>query len=175
MKNFTLIMIALFFYLNGHGQTEKGTFQIGIGGLPIISLAKNSFPVGYSSKAYLGYFPAKKLAVGIMPYLGKVDATSYIGANAYVRYYLSDKNLSLFLEATTGIVNLKYGDASQSKETLNTITIGPGVHYLFNKRLSVELHLQYARLTNIFEEGTGHADFFAPSIGIQYFIGRKTK
>lgn len=65
--------------LNTQALCEKGTFQVGIGGLPIIYPGSSEVR-GYSLRANVGYFPIKKLAVGLMPFAGKVDDMKSIGA-----------------------------------------------------------------------------------------------
>ena len=101
----TLILLSVLLYFNAHAQNEKGTFQIGMGGLPIF-YPDNSAETGYSLRANFGYFPTKKLAVGVMPFVGKVEDMKSFGASVYLRYYLTDKRISFFVEAGAGLGDL---------------------------------------------------------------------
>ncbi len=170
MKKPALIFLILLVYFNCQAQTEKGSFQLGIGGLPIIypnSLAET----GYSLRANFGYFPTNRLAIGVIPFFGKVEDMKSVGASIYFRYYITNKRTSIFMEAGAGFGNLKYETTPQLNGTLNTINIGPGIHYLFKNKLSVELILQYARLRNVkYPEDTYTGNTLIPTLGIQYFI-----
>ena len=148
MKKTALIFITILLYFNSQAQIEKGGFQVGIGGLPII-YPDNSGETGYSLRANFGYFPINKLTVGIMPFVGKVEDMKSIGASIYLRYYITNKRVSFFVEAGGGFGNLKYEDSPQYNGTMNSITIGPGIHYKFKNNLAIEFLLQYARLRNI--------------------------
>lgn len=174
MKNIGLIFIMLLVYFCSQAQSEKGDFQLGIGGLPII-YPDNSGENGFSLRANFGYFPINKLSVGLMPFAGKVEDMNSIGASIYLRYYIINKRFSLFFEAGGGFGNLKYEDSPQYDGTMNTFNIGPGFHYLFKSKsknkLAIEFLLQYARLQNInFPENTLTGNTLIPTIGIQYFI-----
>jgi len=174
MKNIGLIFIMLFVYLSSEAQSEKGNFQLGIGGLPII-YPDNSGDTGFSLRANIGYFPINKLAVGLMPFAGQVEDMNSIGASIYLRYYIINKRFSLFVEGRGGFGNLKYDDSPQFDGTMNSFNIGPGFHYLFKSKsknkLAIEFLLQYARLKNInYPENTLTGNTFIPTIGIQYFI-----
>ena len=85
MKNIGLIFIMLLVYFCSQAQSEKGDFQLGIGGLPII-YPDNSGENGFSLRANFGYFPINKLSVGLMPFAGKVEDMNSIGASIYLRY-----------------------------------------------------------------------------------------
>ena len=170
MKNIGLIFILIFVHLSSEAQSEKGNFQLGIGGLPII-YPDNSGNTGFSLRVNFGYFPINRLTVGAMPFVGKVDQMKSIGANIYLRYYLMNKRFSLFVEASGGFGNLKYENSSQYNGTMNSIILGPGIHYKFKNNLAIEFLLQYARLKNInYPENTLTGNTFIPTVGIQYFI-----
>jgi hypothetical protein len=170
MKKIALIFITILIYYNSQSQTEKGGFQVGIGGLPII-YPDNSGETGYSLRANFGYFPINKLTVGVMPFVGKVEDMKSIGANIYLRYYLTNKRFSLFVEASGGFGDLKYEDSPQYNGTMNSIIFGPGIHYIFKNNLSIEFIFQYARLRNIsYPENTFIGNTLIPTLGIQYFI-----
>lgn len=172
MKKTGLIFIILLLYFNSQAQYEKGTFQLGIGGMPIL-YPDNSVEPGYSLRANFGYFPINKLAIGVMPFLGKVDDMKSIGASIYLRYYITNNRFSLFVEAGGGFGNLKYEDSPQYDGTMNAITLGPGIHYKFKNNLAIEFLLQYARLRNInYPESTLTGNTLIPTLGIQYFINK---
>ena len=147
MKISGLIFLAFLISLNAQAQrdslntqalSEKGTFQVGIGGLPIIYPGSYD-DIGYSLRANIGYFPIKKLAVGLMPFAGKVDDMKSIGASIYLRYYLMNKKVSIFFEGGFGFGSLKYEDSPRYDGTMNSFTFGPGVHYSFKNKLAIEL------------------------------------
>lgn len=174
MKKCGLIFIMLLAYFCSEAQSEKGTFQLGIGGLPIF-YPDNSGETGFSLRANIGYFPINKLAVGLMPFAGKVEDMNSIGASIYLRYYIINKRFSLFAEGGGGFGNLKYKDSPQYDGKMNSFNIGPGFHYLFKSKsknkLAIEFLLQYARLQNInYPENTLTGNTLIPTIGIQYFF-----
>jgi hypothetical protein len=172
MKKYQLLILAFFIYLSSEAQNEKGAFQIGLGGLPIVYI-DNSAPTGYSLRANIGYFPINNLSIGILPYIGKVDNIKSVGTNIYLRYYLINAKFSLFTEISSGLGNLKYDGTSQYDGTMNSIIVGPGAHYMIKNKLSIELLVQYARLKNIsYPENTLVSNTFIPTIGIQYFINK---
>jgi len=173
MKKSILIIITFSLYLNCHAQTDKASFQIGLGGLPIIYF-NGSSPAGYSLRANFGYFPINKLAVGLVPYIGKVDYMKSVGVNLYTRYYFLNKKIALFIEANAGFGNLKYETNTQYNGIMSAMSIGPGIHYIFKNKIAIELILQYARLRNIsYPEDTMIGNTFIPTVGIQYFIYKK--
>jgi hypothetical protein len=164
----------LLVYFCSQAQSEKGTFQLGIGGLPII-YPDNSGETGYAIRANLGYFPINKLSIGLMPFAGKVEDMKSIGASIYLRYYIINKRFSLFVEGSGGYGNLKYEDSPRYDGTMNSLNIGPGIHYAFKSKhknkLNIEFLLQYGRLQNIsYPENTATGNTLIPTIGIQYFI-----
>ena len=170
MKKITLIFLSFLLYFNSQAQSEKGIIQIGIGGLPII-YPNNSLETGYSLRANIGYFPINKLSVGVMPFAGKVVDMKSIGAGLYLRYYITNKKFSVFIEGGTGFGNLKYEDAPQYDGTMNSFNIGPGFHYIFKNKLAIEFLLQYAYLRNITHpESTSIGNTFIPTLGVQYFL-----
>ena len=170
MKKTLITFIFCLLYLLTSAQTEKGTLQLGIGGLPVF-YPNNSLPTGYSLRANVGYFISNRFAVGIMPFAGKVEEINSIGASVYSRLYLIDKKYAIFLEAGAGFGSVKYDNSSWINGTMSTVNIGPGMHYTFKNKLSVELLLQYARLKNIsYPENTLTGNTFIPTLGIQYFI-----
>ena len=170
MKNIAFIFIMLFAFFCSHAQYEKGTFQLGIGGMPII-YPDNSEETGYSLRANFGYFPINKLVVGLMPFVGKVDQMKSVGANIYLRYYLTNNSFSVFIEASGGFGNLEYENTPQHNGTMTAIILGPGIHYKFKNNLAIEFLLQYGRLQNIsYPENTATGNTLIPTLGIQYFI-----
>ena len=170
MKKIGLILIAILLYNNSQAQCEKGTFQLGIGGMPILYPDDSEDP-GYSLRVNFGYFPINKLSVGVMPFIGKVDQMKSIGLNVYLRYYLLNKRFSLFAEASGGFGNLKYENSPQYNGTMNAIILGPGIHYKIKNNLGIEFLLQYGRLRNIsYKENTSIGNTLIPSLGIQFFI-----
>lgn len=174
MKEIVLVFITILLCFNSQAQSEKEIFQVGIGGMPII-YPDNSEEPGYSLRANFGYFPTNKLTVGVMPFVGKVDQMKSIGASIYFRYYVMDKKISVFVEAAGGFGNLKYEHSSQYNGTMNSINLGPGIHYKFKNNLAIEFLLQYARLRNInYPESTLIGNTLIPTLGIQYFIRKKS-
>lgn len=170
MKKTYLIFFLILFYCGAQAQFEKGTFQVGIGGLPII-YPDDLAETGYSLRANFGYFPIKKLAVGVMPFVGNVEDMKSIGVNIYLRYYITNKRFSLFAEAGTGFGNLQYEDSPSYNGTMYSFNIGPGVHYIFKNKLAIEFLLQYANLRNIsYPENTINGNTVIPTLGVQYFI-----
>ena len=170
----TLVFLSFLLYFNSQAQSEKGAIQIGLGGLPII-YPDNLLETGYSLRANIGYFPINKLAVGLMPFAGKVENMNSIGASIYLRFYIVSKRFALFVEGGGGFGNLKYDDSPQYNGTMNSFNIGPGFHYLFKSKsknkLVIEFLLQYARLQNInYPETTATGNTLIPTLGIQYFI-----
>lgn len=172
MNKILLLSITLLLCLTTQAQTEKGTIQAGIGGLPIIYPNTDIEP-GYSLRINYGYFLANRLAIGIVPFAGKVNGINSLGASAYLRYYLMNSSVSIFLEAGGGFGNLKYDTSPQFNGTMSTINLGPGVHYIFKNNLAIEFLIQYANLRNItFPENTSVGNTVIPTLGIQYFIER---
>ena len=172
MKKTALILLTFFLSFNSQAQSEKGTIQIGIGGFPII-YPDNSDQTGYSLRANFGYFPVNKLSIGLMPFAGKVEDMKSIGLSIYSRYYITNNRFSFFVEAGGGFGNLKYEDSPQYNGTMNSINLGPGIHYKFKNNLAIEFLLQYARLRNIsYPESTLIGNTIIPTLGIQYFIGK---
>lgn len=169
MKNFILITLFLFAFKTW-GQIEKGTFQAGIGGLPIVYF-DNTAPTGYSLKANVGFFPTNKLAIGFMPFIGKVDDMKSRGVSFYSRYYFQDKKLVIFLEGSAGLGRLSYEDTPEFDGTMSTVSIGPGFGYRLNNRLMFEFIPQFARLRNeSHPESTYVGNTFIPTIGLQFFF-----
>jgi hypothetical protein len=172
MKNFILAFFVLMCF-TVKGQTKKGSIQIGIGGLPIIYF-DNSLPTGFSLRSNVGYFPTDKLVVGVMPFLGKVDEISSIGAGLYSRYYCFNKKISIFIEGSLGFGRVEYEDSSRLNGAMSSLSFGPGISYDLGKKLKVELLLQYARLRNeSYPERTNLGNTFIPTIGIQFFPFKK--
>ena len=102
-----------------------------------------------------------------------------IGAGIYLRDYIINKRVSLFLEGGSGFGNLNYKDAPQYDGTMNSFNIGPGIHYTFKSKsknkFTIEFLFQYARLQNISHpESTLTGSTIIPTLGIQYFISKKT-
>jgi hypothetical protein len=178
MKNIGLILIMILVPFSSKAQSEKGTFQVGLGGLPII-YPDNSSESGYSLRGNIGYFPINRLSVGLMPFAGKVQDMNSIGASIYLRYYILSKRFALFIEGGGGFGNLKYDDSPQYNGTMNSFNIGPGFHYTFKSKhknkLAIEFLVQYARLQNInYPENTATGNTLIPTLGIQYFINKKS-
>ena len=174
MKNIGLIFIVLSVYFCSQAQSEKGNFQLGIGGFPIV-YPDNIAETGFSLRANFGYSPINNLTVGLIPFAGKVEDMKSIGASIYLRYYILNKRFSLFVEGGGGFGNLQYKDSPQYDGTMNSLNIGPGILYTFKSKhknkLAVEFLLQYARLQNInYPENTLTGNTLIPTIGIQYFI-----
>lgn len=177
MKNIGLILIMLIAFYSAKAQSEKGTFQLGIGGLPII-YPGNSTGTGYSLRANIGYFPINRLSVGVIPFAGKVRDMKSIGTSVYLRYYIISKRVTLFVEAGGGFGNLKYDNSPQYNGTMNSFNLGPGLHYTFKSKhknkFAIEFLIQYARLQNInYPESTTTGNTLIPTLGIQYFINNK--
>lgn len=169
MKKTALIFLTFLVSFNSQAQNNKGTFQLGIGGLPIF-YPDNSLETGYSLRANIGYFPLKKLTIGLIPFSGKVDDMKSIGSNIYLRYYLTKKSFALFIEAGTGFGKLTYEDSPQYNGTMKCINLGPGIHYIFKNNFAIEFLLQYGRLRNINYPETSIGNTLIPTLGIQYFI-----
>lgn len=166
----SLTILTFLLYFNTHAQNEKGTFQIGLGGLPVI-YPDNTSDTGYSLRANVGYFPMDKFAIGIMPYAGKVEDMQSFGANIYMRYYITDKKVSFFVEAGAGLGDLKYEYTPQINGMMSSFNVGPGIQYSIKNNFSIEFLAQYARLRNVeYPESTTLGNTFIPTIGIQYFI-----
>jgi hypothetical protein len=60
MKNIGLILIMILVPFSSKAQSEKGTFQVGLGGLPII-YPDNSSESGYSLRGTYWLFPNKQI------------------------------------------------------------------------------------------------------------------
>ncbi len=170
MKKVALIFVFIIAHLSATAQIEKGTSQVGIGGLPII-YPNSSEDIGYSLRINYGYFIFNNLSIGVVPFAGKVGDINSIGINGYLRYYLLNKGIALFIEGGGGFGRLNYESTPQFNGTMSSINVGPGIHYRFKNNLSVEFLLQYARLRNInFPEETTTGNTIIPALGIQYFI-----
>ena len=167
-----LVCILTLTFIHSHAQIEKGTYQVGIGGLPII-YPNVEEPLGYSLRVNYGFFLVDNLSIGILPFSGRVGDISSFGANCYLRYYLMNSKFSLFLEGGGGLGRLEYDYSPRYNGTLLSINIGPGLHYLPKNKLAFEFLFQYARLSNIeFPDNTSIGHTIIPSLGIQYFIRR---
>lgn len=176
MKKIALITFLTLIYFGAEAQSAKGTFQLGLGGLPII-YPNNSLETGYALRVNVGYFLIDRLSVGLIPFTGKVQDIQSVGANIYFRYYIINKRFALFAEGGGGIGNLKYEFSPQYNGTMSSFNIGPGFHYLFKSKsenkLAIEFLLQYGRLQNIiFPETTITGNTLIPTLGIQYFINK---
>ena len=69
------------------------------------------------------------------------------------------------------VTNLKYENSPEYDGTMNSINIGPGIHYVFKNKLAIEFLLQYAKLRNITHpETTFNGITLLSTLGIQYFI-----
>lgn len=170
MKKQILIILIFLTPFLCQSQTEKGNFHIGIGGLPIF-YPDGSLETGYSLRANIGYFPVDKLAIGFMPFLGQVEEIKSQGASIYLRYYLLSRRTSLFLEAAAGLGRVQYDYSTNLNGTMSSYNIGPGVHFMLNDKISIELIAQYARLQNITHpESTLVSNTIIPTIGIQYYF-----
>jgi hypothetical protein len=173
MKKAFLIVPVLLLSTLLHSQTKKGTFQVGVSGLPIIYF-DNSLPNGYSLRANVGYFPLENFSIGLSPYFGQVAEISSLGTNLYTRYYFLSSRVSLFAEASSGLGSVKYDENSNLNGTMNSLALGPGVALSIKDKLALEIIVQYARLRNITHpRDTQLGNTFIPSIGLQYFIGKK--
>ncbi len=170
MKKPILIFLSFFLPFFCQSQTEKGAFHFGIGGLPIF-YPDGSLETGYSLRANIGYFPVDKLSIGIMPFLGQVGEIKSQGASLYLRYYLLSSRTSIFLEGAAGLGKVKYDNSTYLNGTMSSYNIGPGVHYMLNDKLAIELIVQYARLQNITNpENTYVSNTFIPTLGLQYYL-----
>lgn len=167
MKKLILILLV-FACFTAKSQTEKGTIQVGIGGLPIIYL-DNSLPTGYSLRSNIGYFVKDNLAVGVIPFAGRVDDMKGVGVAVYSRYYFTNKKLSIFLEGSIGIGRMTYDHAPEYNGTMSTLSIGPGIGYNVSDKLTIELLPQYVRFRNeSHRDVTRIGKAFIPTIGIQF-------
>ena len=165
-----LFILLLFISVTAMSQNKKGTIQVGIGGLPIIYF-DNSVPTGYSLRANVGYFVSDRLAVGVLPFAGKVDQISSLGAAIYSRYYLTDSKLSFFLEGSVGLGTVNYERDSNFDGTMSSVSFGPGFGYRLNPKFTIEFLAQYARLKNeSFPESTLLGNTFMPTFTIQYSL-----
>jgi hypothetical protein len=176
MKKIALITILTLIYFGAGAQSTKGTFQLGLGGLPII-YPNNSLETGYTLRGNIGYFLMDRLSVGLIPFAGKVQDMQSVGANIYFRYYIINKRFALFAEGGGGIGNLKYEFSPQYNGTMSSFNIGPGFHYLFKSKsqnkLAIEFLLQYLRLQNVnYPENTTTGNTLIPTLGIQYYINK---
>jgi hypothetical protein len=152
------------------GQANINQFQFGVGGMPII-YPNNMAETGYSLRANFGFFPSRRLAIGILPFTGKVEDMQGLGANFYSRYYFVNRKFSFFLEGAVGLGTIQYESTPQLNGLLNTINLGPGLSYRLSEVFKLELLLQFARLVNIsFPEQTYTGDILIPSIGVQYYM-----
>lgn len=170
MKYVIILLVAVFSSFHIQAQSDKGVFQIGIGGLPIIYPGDaNQF--GYSIRGNIGYFPTDRLSVGLFPFRGKVNDIASFGGGLYFRYYLTNRTFSVFLETGIGFGSLQYDNSPEYNGTLKTFNFGPGIHYIFKNKIAIEFLFQYANLRNIsFPDDTNIGDTFIPTIGVQYFI-----
>lgn len=169
MKSILLVILMLASF-GCWSQTQKGSSQFGLGGLPIVYF-DNSLPTGYSLRANVGFFVMDQWSVGIMPFTGKVDDIRSFGASLYSRYYLLDKKLSLFIEGSVGFGRLTYENQPALNGFMSSLTLGPGLSYRLKENIQIELLPQYARLrneTNPADSRVGNT--FIPTLGIQFFI-----
>ena len=170
MKKLTLAALFVLTCFSCYAQTDKGSFHIGAGGLPII-YPDNQSPTGYALRINVGYFVTENISIGLMPFHGKVDDIKSTGANALLRYYILKSKVLVFGEATTGLGFLKYDTSPELDGTMHSFTIGSGLGYSINNKFSVEVILQYGRLRNIpYPEQTWTGKTFIPTIGIQYYF-----
>ncbi|MEM9328795.1 MAG: hypothetical protein AAGA85_24230 [Bacteroidota bacterium] len=165
-------LLAIFFSvsLTLYAQDREGSFQMGLGGLPLI-YPDNSLPTGYSVRGNFGYFLLDDLAVGVMPFGGEVDNLNALGANLYARYYVVNKSVSVFLEVGAGMGRVTYDDTPQFNGTMVSLNAGPGIAYNFNRIFAIEFIPQYARLQNItHRENTNVGNVLIPTLGVQFSI-----
>jgi hypothetical protein len=172
MKKLILVFAACLFFFTTEAQTEKGTIQIGVGGLPSVIYPGTSLLKGRSLRANVGYFFFDDFVVGVLPFRGRVREINSFGASLYARYYFIENDFSVFVEAGFGLGLLRDSNAGPWNDgILNPLNIGPGIHYRITDQVAIELLLQYARLRDL-DEPTGSLirNTFIPTIGIQYFI-----
>lgn len=175
MKKIALIVIFTLSYFGAEAQSTKGTFQLGLGGLPIV-YPLNPLPAGYTLRGNIGYFLSDRWSVGLTPFYGKVSSMESAGVNVYCRYYLINKERwALFAEGGGGVGNLRYEFLPQLNGNMSSFNIGPGFHYLFESKsknqVAIEFLLQYGRLQNMTHpESTTTGHIMIPTLGVQYFI-----
>lgn len=170
---YILLVTLLSASLSMNAQHNKGSFEVGVGGLPIL-YPDNSQPTGFSLRANAGYFLIDNLSIGLMPFVGKVGDINSLGASVYARYYLTQQRLSIFLEAAGGFGSLTYGNTPEFDGTMSSFNIGPGVQYELKGKVSLEFLMQYARLRNeSFPESTLTGNTVIPTFGINFRIGNE--
>lgn len=171
MKKIIFICVLLTSIGALHAQIEKGQFQVGVGGMPIVYPGLGGIR-GYSLRGNFGYSPFSNFVFGLQPFTGKVDDITSTGLGLYARQYLTKDRFAPFIEAGFGLGKLKYEESPQVNGTLSAIHAGVGARYLVSDRVAIELAVQYSQLKNITHpETTVNGNVIIPTIGIQYTFG----
>ncbi|MFK8058384.1 MAG: outer membrane beta-barrel protein [Saprospiraceae bacterium] len=173
MKRLSILITAILLAFTVHAQIEKGEFQVGAAGLPVIYPGSGGL-LGHAFKANVGYSPFSNFVVGVQPFTGKVNDVTTVGLSLYARQYLTKTKLSPFIEGGVGVGKLKYGGGDKYKGTLSTLNLGAGAQYKVTDRIGIELSVQYARLQNISSTINARARHaLIPTLGVQYTFGKK--
>jgi len=201
LKKYLFFFIFFSFsLLKGFGQVEKTTTQVGIGALPIYDVFRlypDNTLEGFGVSVNLGYFPIKRMSVGINPfYVQAANSYTYhyryneihtqredmkiYGLNAYVRYYVITKNKifiypSLALGFGAAESTVRDIDANIFKERKSApafiLALGLGFNYFITEKITLELHVPYVNikyLTVDLIDPQFHT--VAPTLGVQFHM-----
>jgi len=172
--HFRAIIILPVFLILSHlsmAQFTKGDKYIGISGLPVAWFNNGSVQSqGFIVMLYLGKFVSGKISIGAQPYYANLSGWKSIGINVYSRYYPVRRRTLFFLEASAGMGAVTSNDPSTFDNGLASFTLGPGLGYLINKSISIELMVQYQQWIIITEKNAGRS--IVPSVGAIIYLNR---
>lgn len=180
--------LLLIFNFPVFSQTEKGSTQIGVSGLPVYDVLKlfpNNKIAGLALSGNIGQFIAKRWSIGSQPFYAQVKNIYYtthnyletkeqqnirlLGLNAYLRYnFIAKEKFILYVQGSVGFGNQEQSTTnlmtnipvrnSRSNQSFLNTQIGLGANYFLIKNLALELNLTYLRLS-----------YFSNTNNISYF------
>lgn len=205
----TVILFAFitFFIFNAplFGQIQKGSWQIGLSGAPLLELNASGY-IGSLFTANVDYALTKRLSIGIMPFYGYTKTEYPVGYNqismqywgnrerAYkstglnfdLKYYpINSTKIKPYFTAVTGLGSTYYnssltdqsGDISyQDKERYNTLNLGIGIGASFQISKSLYIDSKVMYMRVSDFSNPSPIKFVYPSIGIiKTFNTKKNK
>ncbi len=167
MRTVTTILI-LFISTCAYPQISEGSKQAGLSASPLVWVTSEQVQFqGIVLQGYYGKFINQKTSIGIQPYYVAISS-KVIGANGYARFYPFNKKFIGFFEGSLGL-GVITNDLSEFWSVFD-FAVAAGGGYVFNKKFSLEIKLQYQQW-KVFSE-PGFARTIVPTFGLMYYFKR---
>lgn len=146
-----IIILILFTGTYGYSQISEGSKQVGLTVSPLVWITGDQVQFqGFLLQGYYGKFVKQKVSVGVQPYYVAVGS-KVIGANGFTRFYPFYKKGLGFFEGSLGL-GVVTNDLTEFWGVFD-FGVAAGGGYVFNRKLSLEVKLQYQQWKVFSEPG----------------------